>query len=126
MSQLNEFEDSSLVDLAKIYFDRILTDYGRTYKIIDPPDDVKKRGLLSFILFINETGERWGVLIKDWRRSIGSDLIIRFKRVIEGLQLSSGIIIGNRISELAKEKAKRYHFLTLTRGEIVSFLRNRK
>lgn len=81
--------------------------------------------MLTFILYISETGERWGVLIKDWRRSIGSDLIIRFKRVIEGLQLSSGIIIGNRISDLAKEKARRYGFLTVTRGEMISFLRGR-
>jgi len=118
--------DKNLKDLAILYLERLLNEHKRTYKIIDPPEDIKKRGLLTFIIYVEETGERWGVLVKDWRRSIGSDLIMRFKRVIEGLNLSSGIIIGNKISDLARDRAKRYGFLSLTRGEIVSYLRNRK
>ncbi len=123
MSDLN---DKSLTELALIYFDRLLNEHKRTYRIIPAPDDIKKRGLLSFIIYIEETGERWGVLIKDWRRSIGSDLVMRFKRVIDGLKLSSGIIIGNRISALAHERAKRYGFLSITRGEMISYLRGRE
>lgn len=121
----DELDEKSLRELAIMYFDRLLSEHGRTYRLLEPPPDIKKRGLLTFIIFIPQTGERWGVLIKDWKKSIGSDLIIRFKRVIDNLQLSSGIIIGNRISELAVEKARRYGFLSITRGEMVSFLRNR-
>jgi len=114
-----------LLDLAVLYFKELLKEYGRHFDIIEPPPEVKKRKLLSFILFIRETGERWGCLIKDWKRSIGSDLIIRFKRVIDYLQLTSGIIIGNRISELALDQAKRYKLIAITRGEIISYLYSR-
>jgi len=118
--------NKNLTELALLYLERLLNEHHRTYKIIPPPDEVKKRGLLTFIVYIKQTGERWGVLVKDWKRSLGSDLVMRFKRVIDSLHLSSGIIIGNRISELARERAKRYGYLSLTRGEIVSYLRNRK
>lgn len=117
--------EKPLEELAKLYFTALLEEYGRTFTIMDPPDEIKKKRLMDFIIFIEETGERWGVLIKDWKKSIGSDLILRFKRVIDALKLTAGIIIGNRISALALNKAQRYGLLALTRGEIISYLYQR-
>ncbi|MCR8432886.1 MAG: restriction endonuclease [Crenarchaeota archaeon] len=114
-----------LQNLAIRYFEEVLNSHQRNFKIIEPPPSVQKKNAISFIIFIEDTGERWGVIIKDWRRSIGSDTIIKFKRVVESLGLTAGIVIGNKISDLAIEKARRYGLITLTRGEMISFLYSR-
>lgn len=118
----DNLKDTPLRDLTLKYLSEVLGSYQRNFKIIEPPPEVAKKNAVSFIVFIEDTGERWGVIVKDWRRPVGSDTIIKFKRVVDALGLTAGIIVGNRISDLAAEKAKRYGLITLTRGEIISYL----
>ncbi len=122
---IGDLKKLSLHDLAILYFKEVLREYQRSFKIVEPPPEIRKRNALSFVVFIEETGERWGCLIKDWKRPIGSDTIIKFKRIVDNLGLTAGVIIGNRISELALDKAKRYGLLAITRGEIISYLYSR-
>ena len=66
----------------------------------------------------------YGVLIKDWKRSIGVNVIIKFDQMIEESGLEGGIIVGNDFSANAQNFAKKCGIVSYSRGELVSLLRS--
>ena len=66
----------------------------------------------------------YGVLIKDWKRSIGVNVIIKFDQMIEDSGLEGGIIVGNDFSANAQNFAKKCGIVSYSRGELVSLLRS--
>ncbi|MFX0163304.1 MAG: restriction endonuclease [Candidatus Hodarchaeota archaeon] len=66
----------------------------------------------------------YGVLIKDWKRSIGVNVIIKFDQMIEDAGLEGGIIVGNDFSANAQNFAKKSGIVSYSRGELVSLLRS--
>ncbi|MFW9854235.1 MAG: restriction endonuclease [Candidatus Thorarchaeota archaeon] len=61
-----------------------------------------------------------GVLVKDWARSCGYNVILEAERVQELTGLAKVMVVANRFSATARELAKRIGIVTLTNGELVS------
>lgn len=60
------------------------------------------------------------MLIKDWARSCGYNVILEAERVQELTGLAKIMVVANRFSTTARELAKRIGIVTLTNGELVS------
>ena len=121
------FKNMDLKTLAKMYLERFLSKSGKQFKIVEVNEDSKMKKYLDFVILVPSTGERIGVLVKDWKKSVGVDVIIRFSRVLRELNFTMGIIIANRFSDLAMDRLKRSHeIVPLTRSQIITDLINEK
>lgn len=102
-------------------------------------EKVRLRGKSSqnheFNMLLSQSGDKgsnagnpedigYGVLIKDWKRSIGVNVIIKFDQMIEDVGLEGGIIVGNDFSANAQNFAKKCGIVSYSRGELVSLLRS--
>ena len=103
----------SLLDLAAKYFRR------RGYTI---EQNVTLEGLSgsdqTFDLLIKKGDEVHPVWVKDWRRTVGVNVIINMDRAASDVKLSNPIVISNKFSEHAKSYAKRRNVKLLTRRDI--------
>ena len=62
-----------------------------------------------------------GVLVKDWSRSCGYNVIIEAERLQENAPtLSKVMVVANQFSGTARELAEKLGILTLTKGELIS------
>ncbi|NHJ40748.1 restriction endonuclease [Candidatus Hodarchaeum mangrovi] len=62
-----------------------------------------------------------GVVVKDWSRSCGYNVIIEAERLQENApNLSKIMVVANQFSGTARELADKLGILTLTKGELIS------
>lgn len=61
-----------------------------------------------------------GVIVKDWARSCGYNVILEAERLQESAGLSKVMVVANQFSGTAKELAEKLGILTLTNGELIS------
>lgn len=62
-----------------------------------------------------------GVVVKDWSRSCGYNVIIEAERLQENApSLSKIMVVANQFSGTARELADKLGILTLTKGELIS------
>jgi hypothetical protein len=65
-----------------------------------------------------------GVIIKDWKRSCGFDIILQAERILnEVTGITRIMVIAHRFSGPAKALADRIGIITLTSGELVSIFK---
>ncbi len=107
-----------LVDLATAYFKR------RGFKV---EKDVTLEGFSGlprkFDLIIQKGNERRLVWIKDWKRTVGVNMIINIDMAAADVGFSNPIIISEKFSGHAKAYANRRGVTLMMRREIAQHLR---
>ncbi|MFQ5976743.1 MAG: restriction endonuclease [Candidatus Heimdallarchaeota archaeon] len=63
-----------------------------------------------------------GVLMKDWARVCGVNVIIRCETIMNDVRnvVPQGLVVSNQFSVAARELAQKANILLLSRGELVS------
>jgi hypothetical protein len=77
----------------------------------------------KFDLIVQKGRVEQGVWIRDWRRTIGVNIIINIDKASSDVNLSSPIIVGDKFSDHAKSYANRRKITLLTRQQIASRMR---
>ena len=104
---------SDLAELALKYFKR------RGYKI---ERNVRQEGFSglsrTFDLLVQKRDERHPVWIKDWKRTVGVNIVINIDRAAEDAGYSSPMVIAEKFSDHAKAYANRRGIRLITKFEI--------
>lgn len=107
-----------LIDLAMAYFRR------RGYTIDRNAIMEGLSGLpRSFDLVVSRGDERHPVWVKDWKRTVGVNMVINLDRASVDVGLSRPIIVSEKFSGHAKAYANRQAVTLLTKREISRRLR---
>lgn len=77
----------------------------------------------NFDLIIQKGRLTQGVWIKDWKRTIGINVIINLDKASEEVSLPNPIIIGEKFSDHAKSYANRRKIMLLTTRQILQSLK---
>ncbi|MEM3702943.1 MAG: restriction endonuclease [Candidatus Bathyarchaeia archaeon] len=77
----------------------------------------------SFDLLIQKGRLMQGVWIKDWKRTIGINVIINLDKASEEVGLPNPILIGEKFSDHAKSYANRKKIILLTTMQILQSLK---
>ncbi len=64
-----------------------------------------------------------GVWVRDWKRTIGINVVINLDKASEDVGLGSPIIVGEKFSDHAKSYANRRKITLLTKRQILASLR---
>ncbi|MFW9854111.1 MAG: restriction endonuclease [Candidatus Thorarchaeota archaeon] len=86
----------------------------------------RRQGIGTPIAMLIQNGdirETIGVMIKDWKRSVGIDVILRAEDLLKVTPtISKVLIVSNLFSEPAQSLAKRVGILLLTRLDLIRIL----
>ncbi len=63
---------------------------------------------------------RIGVIVKDWQRSCGYNVILEAERLQANTGVDKVMVVANQFSGTARELAEKLGILTLTNGELIS------
>ena len=66
------------------------------------------------------SNEEIGVLVRDWKRSVGVDVLIKTDQIAETTGLKKIMVLANRFSANARTYAKSRSILLLSRSELIS------
>jgi len=66
--------------------------------------------------------EEIGVLVRDWKRSVGVDVLIKSDQLAEATGIEKIMVVGNRFSANARNFAQARGILLLSRSELMSLL----
>lgn len=120
MSSENKAKTSSrLVKLATQYFRK------KGYKVEQEKTTLEGYSGISrkFDLIVEKGRLVQGVWIRDWKRTIGVNIVINLDKASEDVDLSNPIIIGEKFSDHAKSYANRRKVTLLTKRQIALSLR---
>ena len=68
-----------------------------------------------------DIGGKIGIIVKDWARSCGYNVILEAERLQANTPgLAKIMVVANRFSATARELAEKLGILTLTNGELIS------
>ncbi len=114
-----------LLELARKYFN-VMKKIRKNIKIIEATERLstngKKKHKFDFIIEDPASGDLIGVIVKDWKRTLGVNAVIQFWKLINETGLTMGILIGTEFSDTARRRAVENIFL-ISRGELISYLR---
>jgi len=74
-------------------------------------------------LIVQKGDASHGVWVKDWKRTIGINVVINLDKASEDAGLANPIIIGEKFSDHAKSYANRRKIILLTKQQILASLR---
>ena len=111
--------ESSLLELAARYFKK------EGYKVKQEKASLEGFSGITrkFDLIVQKGRVEQGVWIRDWKRTIGVNVIIGLDMASDDVGLSNPIIIGEKFSDHAKSYSNRRKIILLTRQKIVMSLR---
>ena len=109
-----EANAESLMELAYRYF--IRKGFNVDFNVKVKSEDGKKQNV--DMVLTNNAGEKIGVLVVNWGRSIGVNVIRKLSGIVQGAQLKDGILIGRSFSEHSRRFAKDYDIELLSRSRI--------
>jgi len=111
--------ESGLLELAFRYFKK------EGYKIKQEMASLEGfSGILRrFDLIVQKGRVEQGVWIRDWKRTIGVNVIIGLDMASDDVGLSNPIMIGEKFSDHAKSYSNRRKVTLLTRQKIAASLR---
>lgn len=109
---------SSLVDSVAKYFRQ------KGYKTeLDVVCEGKATGLThKFDLHISKSSEERLVWIREWKRTVGVNMVINMDKAAEDVDMPGPIMISSKFSGHAKAYANRRGILLLTKREIMQRL----
>lgn len=78
---------------------------------------------VDFIIQNGDENEGIGVLIKDWKRAVGVDIVIRAEKVMKNSRLlTKMLVVTNYFSDPARSLAERIRIFLLTRNDLIRIL----
>ncbi|MFX0014158.1 MAG: restriction endonuclease [Promethearchaeota archaeon] len=81
---------------------------------------------VHFVIQNGQENEGIGVIIKDWKRAVGVDIVIRAEKIMKNTRLlSKMLIITNVFSDPARSLADRIRIFLLTRNDIIRILKSK-
>jgi len=107
----------SLMKLTIEYFKR------RGYEVEKGDREERSRGSPEFDLIVSKRKEAYPVMIKDWNRTVGVNIVINSDKASQTAGFSSPILVAEKFSEHAKAYANRRGIILITRSEIIRSLR---
>lgn len=129
MSQLNvdeNFDHICLRDLARRFFE------WKSFGVRETIPLQGNSGAYEFDFLLSQKDElpsdvlaEFGVLVKDWARTCGVNVILQFEHIMEDVRpaVHQGMLIANQFSSSARALADKAGLLLLSRGELVSIYR---
>jgi len=110
---------SDLTELAIRYFKK------EGYKVEREATNLEGFSGISrkFDLIVQKGRLAQGVWVRDWKRTIGVNVIISLDKASEDVRLSNPILIGEKFSDHAKAYANRRKVTLLTRVQLTPRLR---
>ncbi|MHA1131616.1 MAG: restriction endonuclease [Candidatus Helarchaeota archaeon] len=105
----------SLLELAYRYFIRegFKVDFNVTVK----SEDGKKQNV--DLVVTNSVGEQTGILVVNWGRSIGVNVLRKLNGIVQGQNnLKKGLLVGGSFSEHSRTFAKDYNIQLLSRSKL--------
>lgn len=81
-----------------------------------------KEFFYDYILVNKKEKNTIGILIKDWKRPCGYQIILKAEKFLKESGLNKVMVISNTFSEVARTWAKKLSIITLSDGEIGSIL----
>lgn len=106
--------EESLMELAYRYFTRKGLDIDFNVQV--KRDDGKKQNV--DIVATDKVGETTAVLVVNWGRSIGVNVIRKLSRIVNGTPLKKGILIGKTFSEHSRKFAKDYEVQLVSKSKM--------
>lgn len=106
--------EESLMELAYRYFTR--KGFNIDFNVEMKRDDGKKQNVDMVVT--DKAGNKIGVLVVNWDRSIGVNVIRKLSRIVHGTPLKDGIIVGVTFSEHSRRFAKDYEVQLLSKSRI--------
>lgn len=77
----------------------------------------------DFVIQNGADNEGIGITIKDWRRAVGVDIIIRAEKLMKSSRfVTKVLLISNHFSDPARSLAERIGILLLTKNDIIEIL----
>ncbi|UCG89835.1 MAG: restriction endonuclease [Candidatus Heimdallarchaeota archaeon] len=78
---------------------------------------------IDLIIQNGDENEGIGVMIKDWKRAVGVDIVIRAEKIMKNSRfLSKMLIVTNLFSDPARSLAERIRIFLLTRNDLIRIL----
>jgi len=102
------------MELAYRYFTRKNLDLEFNVKI--KSDDGKKQNI--DIVSTDKSGDKTAILVVNWGRSIGVNVIRKLSRIVNGSALQKGILIGRTFSEHSRKFARDYNIQLLSESKM--------
>lgn len=113
--------EKSLNELSKIVF-------SHKYDYIEGPQNLRGKSgkVWKFDAIVNDSaGGTYGVFIRDWKREISiTQLRQLHKACTDVSKITGGIMICNIISEFSRQYSSQVGILLLSRGHLISKIRN--
>lgn len=106
--------EESLNELAYRYFTRKGVDLA--FNIQLKRDDGKKQKV--DIITTDKVGDKTAVLVVNWNRSIGVNVIRKLSRIVQGTPMKTGILIGKTFSEHSRRFARDYEVKLLSKSKM--------
>ncbi|RJS76812.1 hypothetical protein CW707_00930 [Candidatus Bathyarchaeota archaeon] len=122
MSRSGEVEPKSrsdLIELAMKYFKKMGYKIRQKKAVIEGFSGIIRK----FDLIVQKGRKEQGVWVRDWKRTIGVNVIINLDKASDDVGLSNPIIIGEKFSDHAKAYANRRKIMLLTKRRILRSLR---
>ncbi len=110
---------SRLVELVIQYFKKEGYKVEQEATILEGFSGISRK----FDLIVQKGRVTQGVWIKDWKRTIGVNMIISLDKTSEDVHLSNPILIGEKFSDHARSYANRRKITLLTKRQIIQSLR---
>ncbi len=111
-------------DIRKADLFKIVETYFRQKSDINVSRDIELKGdskkWKMDMLVITRNGERFGVVIKDWVRTLGVNQVRMVQRACLDTRLDGGILVSNSFSPSAVSYGKRYGISCFSRYEMLS------
>ena len=77
----------------------------------------------DFVIQNGADKEGIGITIKDWRRAVGVDIIIRAEKLMKSCRLINKVLlISNHFSDPARSLAERIGIILLTKNDIIDII----
>lgn len=119
----DKYQGMNLKELAVCFLNKHNFDYEETTSI-----DTGLEKKIDFIITGQKnstSGGKTGLIVKDYKKSTGSDTICQIERLLKDLpQINQIILLANEFSVPARNLAERCGVPTISRGELISMLWN--
>lgn len=121
----DKFSDMNLRQLAVCFLEKHSFKYQENLPNVSNNLEQK----IDFIITGQKNNEidsvKTGIIVKDYKKSTGSDTICQIERLLKDLpQINQIIVLANEFSVPARNLAERCGVPTISRGELISMLWN--
>lgn len=103
--------------------------FSDKYNYMNGPHNIKGKSGKQWnfdAIIKNENLDKFGVFIRDWKREISVTQLRQLHKACLDTELNGGVLVCNVISDSSRAYSKQYGLQLLSRGELISTLRNRQ